>query len=144
MELEKYKKSEALKELERLSDSAKRIKYPSLKEQFFVKSNYSDKSTNELTKAIKRYLELKGCYVQRVNTTGIYSQKLKKYIYSGSTNGAADLTAVVGGKHISIEIKLGRDKLSEKQKEVKAQVEKAGGIYIVVKNFQDLYDFINE
>ncbi len=142
---EKYKKSEALKELEREFNEHKRKEHPTLPDHAFVYTKFRDDSANSLTSSIMAFLKLNGCYVQRVNTTGTWSQKLKKYIYSGSTRGAADLTAIIGkGKHVSIEIKFGQDKVSEKQKEVKAQIEAAGGIYYIARNYQEFYNWFNE
>jgi len=48
------------------------------------------------------------------------------------------------GRHISIEIKIGHDKLRPAQEKVKAEVEAAGGRYLVVRSFDDFLDQIQD
>jgi hypothetical protein len=54
----------------------------------------------------------------------------------------ADITAVVNGRHVSIEVKTGRDKPRPEQMNVKRQIEDAGGIYIFVRTFEDFLEQI--
>jgi hypothetical protein len=49
----------------------------------------------------------------------------------------ADITAVVNGRHVSIEVKAGGDKPRPEQMKVKRQIEHAGGMYIFVHSFDD-------
>jgi Holliday junction resolvase len=56
----------------------------------------------------------------------------------------ADITAVVNGKHVSIEVKTGRDKPRPEQMKVKQQIEHAGGIYIFVRTFEDFLEQIQQ
>jgi len=85
---------------------------------------------------------LNGHFAGRVNTTGVYNQKLGKYIHSGSRKGMADVTVVVNGRHVSIEVKAGKDRLRPEQLKVKQEVEMAGGVYFVVKSFDDFLEQI--
>ena len=131
----RYVKPQSLKELETLNFKAKQEKYPG--NPAVIKPSYRDDSANELTRSISAWLKLNGHFAARINTMGTYSTKLGKYIRSGSKKGMADLTAVVNGKHVSIEIKIGRDKMRPDQLRVKAEVEGAGGRYLVVHSFDD-------
>ena len=52
----------------------------------------------------------------------------------------ADLTAVISGKHVSIEVKAGKDKPRPDQLKVQAQIESAGGTYIFIHSFDDFLE----
>ncbi|HWZ21481.1 MAG TPA: hypothetical protein VNW06_02440 [Cytophagaceae bacterium] len=143
--VEKYKKSNALKELESLHFEEKKLKYPNLKEGYLVATKFRDDTSNDLTAAIITYLKLKGCFAARINCQGTYSQKLKKYIYSGSTKGLGDISAIIsGGRHLSVEIKIGKDKMSDRQEIVKMQVEASGGLFFIAKDFESFYNWFNQ
>jgi hypothetical protein len=103
---------------------------------------------NQLTSDIMDYLLEFNCAVARINTTGIYDEKLGRYRKSGSTNGVEDINctyplSVKGttiGLTIAIEVKIGKDVMSNDQKKRKQRIEIAGGIYIVAKELQQFKD----
>jgi hypothetical protein len=78
-----------------------------------IPAKYCDLKTNGLTTCVADFLRLKGAYVARVNTTGIVRKG--KYTKGGGTVGAADLNAIIAGRSVQIEIKAGKDKLSDAQ-----------------------------
>ena len=47
------------------------------------------------------------------------------------------MSITYGGINVKCEIKYGKDKQSEDQKKYQADIEAAGGIYIIVKTFHD-------
>lgn len=104
---------------------------------------FSDKTANGLTKLILAYFKMKGGFAGRVNTQGNYSEKLGKFIKSGAKRGMADITAVINGKHISVEVKIGKDKPRESQIEVKREIEQAGGVYMFVNSYDSFLMQIN-
>ena len=132
-----YRKPESIKELEKAYFEYECNKYPNFPNYARVTPIFRDDNANGLTKCIVKWLEMNGYFAGRVNTTGTYSQKLKKYIHSGSKRGMADVTAVINGRHVSIEVKVGKDKLREAQINVKREIEQAGGIYIVASSFDN-------
>jgi hypothetical protein len=103
---------------------------------------------NQLTSDIMDYLLDRNCAVARINTTGIYDEKLGRYRKSGSTNGVEDISCtypldvkgITIGLTIAIEIKIGKDKMSDDQKKRKQRIELAGGIYLVAKDLQQFKD----
>jgi len=131
----RYIKPESVKVLERMHFDAKKALHPEV--PYLVKSTFRDDTSNGLTKCITSWLKIHGHFAGRVNTTGTYNAKLGKYVHSGSRKGMADITAVVNGKHVSIEIKTGRDKMRAEQWKVKQEIEQAGGAYIVTNSFDD-------
>ena len=136
----RYIKPESVTELERLHFEQKRLRHPEV--PFLEKTKFRDDTTGELTRCILAWLRINGHFGARVNTTGIYNEKLGKYIRSGSRKGMADITSVINGKHVSIEIKTGRDRMRTDQLKVKNEVEKTGGIYIIVSSFDNFLEQI--
>ena len=96
--------------------------------------------SNGLTQSVIKFINYSGFYANRISSTGrmIDSTKGKKVWIRGNTQrGTADIHALVNSKHISIEIKIGADKMSEYQEKEKERIENAGGLYWVVKTFED-------
>ena len=138
----RYVKPASVKELERLHFERKRLNRPDL--PCHVKTIFRDDSANGLTRCITAWLQLNGHFAGRTNTQGTYNQKLGRYIHSGSKRGMADVTSVINGRHISIEIKIGRDRLRPEQLKVKQEIESAGGFYLIVRSFDDFLEQINQ
>lgn len=91
--------------------------------------------TNDLTQAIIKYLRFHGHYAVRVNTFGMFNRKTGSYRRSTTDRGTADIHACIQGRHVSIEVKSGSDRLSKQQKIIQSQVQAAGGIYLIAKDF---------
>ena len=88
-----------------------------------------------LQNAIIKYLTWRGWYANRISTTG---RKIRdKWIHGTTKKGTADLHLIIKGVHISAEVKIGADRMSEHQHLEKLRVEKAGGKYWVIKTFED-------
>jgi hypothetical protein len=108
-------------------------------------TKYSDKTANQLTTAIVDFIRLTGGYADRINNTGI--MRNGKWTRSGTRKGIADIMAgkpiQVGDRTISatvaIEVKIGKDRQSEDQKKIQAEVEKSGGFYIIARNWYQFY-----
>jgi hypothetical protein len=70
------------------------------------------------------------------------------YIPTTGTRGSADISSIVYGKSVKIEIKYGKDRQSESQKQYQASVEAAGGVYLIVRTFDDFLvwwdNFVNK
>jgi hypothetical protein len=130
-----------LKELETLQMENRKIKYPLIPDYAMPRKKLSDSTANGLTQAILSWLELNGCWATRVSSAGRYIQSQGKFIPSTTKRGTADIHAVIGGRHVSIEVKVGKDRMSEDQHKVKAAIEKAGGVWFVVRSFDDFLKF---
>jgi len=119
---------------------------------YVPKTTYTDKTANGLTKCIVHWLNLNGWQAERISTTGRYIDNSKivtdvlgnrkkigsgKYIKGSGTNGSADISATIKGRSIKIEVKIGKDRQSEAQKEYQKNIEKAGGIYIIATDFDE-------
>ncbi len=115
---------------------------------------FSDKSANDLTKAIIAYAKIKDFFAERQSSEGRYrpgkevtnvmgqKKQLPGQWLPGQGKGKADIKALIKGRLIEIEVKHGRDKLRPEQIEYKQQIERSGGVYLVVKTWEDFYQQI--
>ncbi len=53
------------------------------------------------------------------------------------TPGSADISATIKGRSVKIEVKYNKDRQSDAQKQYQEMIEKAGGVYIIAKTFDD-------
>jgi hypothetical protein len=113
---------------------------------------YTDKTANGLTRCILDFLELCDYQVERINTMGRPIDNRKQVTdvigrtktigsmtwgKSTATKGSADISATIQGKSVKIEVKIGKDRQSQDQKNYQAKIEKSGGQYWIAKNFDD-------
>ena len=116
-------------------------------------------SANSLTNAIIKFIKLKGYHASNIKVTGrmvdkrvTYTDILGhqrqigscKYIKSSMEVGSADISATIKGLTVMIEVKWGSDRQSEAQKVYQAKIEKAGGIYLIIRKFEEFYDWYYE
>jgi len=67
-----------------------------------------------------------------------------KYIPTSGTKGSADISATINGRSVKIEVKWKADRQSKDQKAYQEQVERAGGVYYIAKDFDSFYAWFNE
>lgn len=129
-----------------------KAKYPNMPDHARVIKVPTESSANSLTKAVIKWIQLHGGQAERINTMGrmidtrkvvtnvVGQQSLigsMKYIPTTGTKGSADISAVINGKAVKIEIKYGKDRQSEAQKIYEYEITKAGGIYLIVRTFDN-------
>lgn len=102
-----------------------------------VRTHFRDDTANELTKAILAHLKYTGNFGARVNTTGVYDSRSGQYRQTNARKGMADISAVIAGKPVQIEIKAGTDKPRADQLKVQAEYRAAGGLYEFVHGFSE-------
>lgn len=105
-------------------------------------SKFRDDSANGLTDCIDGWCQVHGAHFQRMNSQGQYDAKLKRWRRSGTTKGISDCLVIYNGQTINIEIKYGRDRQSEAQQAIQASIEASGGIYWLVRSFDDFLNNI--
>ena len=122
---------------------------------YITASDWNDNSANALTKCIIHFLTYSGFQAERINTMGVYregkkiqvgenSRQLKgTWTPSTSTKGSADISATIRGRSVKIEVKQ-KDKQSEVQKQYQQSIEKAGGVYMIFRNFDDFIIWYND
>lgn len=124
-------------------------KYPSMPEFGLAKTKWSDSSANALTRSVLAFINMSGYQAERINTTGMFRQGAKLKVGEGTrqmpgkwtkgtgTKGSADISATINGRSVKLEIKYGKDRQSDDQIRYQEMIEKAGGVYLIVNNFDD-------
>lgn len=111
-----------------------------LKLSIYVPKPFIINTTNGLTNSIIRYFQLHNHFAERISTQGTWDAKNKTYRHSTGTKGSADISAIVNGRSVKIEVKFGKDVLSDAQKSYAEKVRQSGALYYVAKDF---FEFIN-
>jgi hypothetical protein len=140
--------------LKQLKQAEQRKLYPNVPEYAMKPIKYEDKTANGLTRCVIEFLNLSGHMAERSSNEGRVIDNRKTYtdmvgftktigtvkrIPSSGTKGTSDIKATIGGRMVAIEVKIGKDRQSEAQKQYQERVEKAGGIYWIVKSFEDFH-----
>lgn len=146
-----YRKSDAVKELERMADAAVQQKYVSVQAKYLSPRKYRDDTANGLTKCIIDFLRLKGCQSERTSCTGRYVDNTKvftnvlgyrrqigtaKWLPTSGQRGTADISAVIRSRAVKIEVKM-KDKQSDDQRSYQEAVEAAGGCYLICHSLNE-------
>jgi len=123
--------------------------------------------TNGLTKFICNYLNWLGHHAERTNNMGtpkkktfqkfnIFTQKLVtvdngvEWAKGNGTKGSSDIKGHFRNPKYAfsipfyIEVKVGKDRLSDDQIDYGTKVSNTGALYAVVKNVDDFFDFYNK
>jgi hypothetical protein len=130
-------------------------KYGNIPDHARPNKKFSDAGANELTKSILAYFELKKWKAYRQNSEGRFIQgreytdwmgrsRQEKGMYiprSKSNKGAGDISCLIPpfGRRLEVEVKFGKDKQSPDQKSFQKEIEDMGGIYIIVKTWEDFF-----
>lgn len=130
-----YRKPEAVKELERLANEAAMFKHPT--GPHLAPRKFRDDTANGLTQCIVQYIVLCGGFATRINNQGTWRKKQNRLIPGTSRRGLADVMATYNGVSLHIEVKIGKDRQSLAQKYYQAAIERAGGVYWIVCNFNE-------
>ena len=126
-------------------------KYPSMDSRFIPLTDWKDTSANGLTKCIIFWINAMGGQAERISNQGqyragkkiqvgtgeiAYTKELKgKWTPGQGTKGTADISATIRGRSVKIEVKYGRDVQSDAQKQYQEMIERAGGVYQIVRDF---------
>ena len=137
-----------------LADMVRR--YPEIPERLLPNKPIKATKANDLTKAIIKFIQLSGGQAERISVTGrrvdlrrTFTDVLGnqrqigsvRWIKSSMQKGSADISATITGQSVKIEIKVDRDRIRPEQEIYKYQVEKAGGIYLLIHTFDEFYQW---
>src|SRR3990172_3171371 len=89
-----------------------------------------------LTNKIINHVYSSGGYAWRASSTGVYDQKAGAY-RTAAKKGVSDVLACFQGRLIAIEIKIGKDRLSDEQIGFTRNIIHAGGIAFIATSFED-------
>lgn len=151
----RFIKSNAVLELELLAYEKLKIQYPTF--PYLIAPKYTDQTSNGLTKCVIDYIIFRGFQAERINSSGRQLDSRKsstdilgnvrtigsvKWIKGSSTVGSSDISATIQGRSVKIEVKCeatGDKKQSQGQKDYQRQIEASGGIYLIVRNFEEFF-----
>lgn len=148
------KQNEHILALKKMALDALIAKYPNF--PYPPQPKYSDKTANGLTKCVIDWLRFNGWQAERINTMGmpkdntkIVSDCIGRQYKIGSiewrpttaTKGSSDISAVILGRSVKIEIKIGQDRQSPAQLAYQQSIERAGGTYYIARTFADFVEF---
>ena len=113
---------------------------------------YSDKTANGLTKCIVDFLNYSDFQAERINTMGVFRRSRRtdgtmtegQWTKGTGTPGSADISATIYGRSVKIEVKIGKDRQSEAQKNYQAMIERSGGTYIIAKDFDSFLEWLDK
>lgn len=149
------------KRFEQLYLKNKLENYPSFigRENCMPPANTKEAGANDLTRLVIDFIIFNDGQAERISSMGRYIDGTKqvtdcigrkrtigtgKYVKSTTTNGTADISATIKGRSVKIEIKWKKDTQSDNQKKYEESVNKAGGIYIIIKTFDDFVDWFDD
>jgi len=145
--------------LRQMAMERKRSKYPNVPLESLPNATYNAATANGLTKCVIDFLTFKGWQAERINSTGRHVDRRKQYtdvlgrnktvggfewIKGNGTRGTADISATIGGKSVKIEVKIKADRQSEAQKKYQQDIQAAGGIYYIAKDFDSFYTWYHK
>lgn len=120
---------------------------------------WSDRTANGLTRMIIRYLQLQGWQAERVSVQGRLVDNRKEvtnvlghrkvigsayYLPTNMRKGSADISATILGQSVKIEVKIGKDKQSHEQIMYQQEVQRAGGTYLIARDFETFVTWYRE
>jgi hypothetical protein len=136
-----YKKPEAIKGLERMADAEALRLHPTC--PALAPRKFRDDTANGLTACITTYIRLCGAFCSRLNNTGIYDHRINRYRPGTSRKGLPDILATYKGMSLMIEVKAGKDRMSDHQEKIMQEQQQSGGLYYVARNFSDFKEWFD-
>lgn len=145
-----YNDRTALAHLRQLHIEDSKVKHPSL--LYHTAPLFTASKTNDLTRCLLAFLKLKGHFVERTGNEGRVIDNRETHtdilgnlrtigsvqrVKSSGRKGTSDLKAIINGRFVAIEIKnaLTHDRQRPDQKHYQAEVEAAGGVYVICTSF---------
>lgn len=104
-------------------------------------------TANGLTQFIVNYLDWSGWHANRISSAGRFIPGANKYdggmfIPSTTKKGTADISSIIQGRAIMWEVKVGKDRASDTQLKMQANVRAAGGEYFFISTPDELFEIL--
>ena len=132
----RYHKPDSVKQLE-FEYFEYKYRNSTIPVQCRFKRSFRDDTANGLAGCIEAWAKIHGAFCCRINSEGQYDSSLKMWRKSGTTRGIADVQVTFKGKTYNLEIKIGKDRQSEVQREVEQRIKAAGGHYAIIRCYDD-------
>lgn len=100
-------------------------------------------TANCITANIIRAVNMQpGCVAYRINNVGVWDEAKQVHRRGNTEKGLPDVIASIRGRFVAIEVKAGKDRLSEDQKRRAFEIEKAGGVYFECRSTDSFLVFL--
>ena len=144
-------KSEAVKRLEADLYNNIAAQHPNVPAYAIPRQNREDGTANGLTRCIIDFIELRGWQAERITITGKPNEAKDSrgrtvgvtWTKSHMTIGTADISATIQGRSVKIEVKIGTDRQSDAQRRYQSEIERAGGLYYIARDFNEFVKWYN-
>lgn len=151
----RYVKPDSIRRFEEWERQARVAQMPDVPSSYVARLSFRDDTANGLTHCIIEFVKLHGGQAERISTEGRVIMERYKALVGGKvvdkfkprripTNGckgSADISATIDGRSVKIEVKIGRDRQSDAQKEYQRNIETAGGVYYIARDFTSFVDW---
>ena len=99
-----------------------------------------NETENDVLQAVCEYLAYKQIFFWRVNQVPVWNNDAQAFrrMPKWSRRGVPDIIAVINGRFIGIECKTKKGKQSDGQVQFQQDLEKAGGVYWVVRGIDSI------
>ncbi|MBK8225399.1 MAG: VRR-NUC domain-containing protein [Candidatus Obscuribacter sp.] len=102
-------------------------------------------TANGITANIIRAVNMQpGCVAYRINNVGVWDESKQIHRRCNTEKGLPDVIASIRGRFVAIEVKAGKDRLSEDQKRRAFEIEKAGGVYFEARSTDSFLVFLTD
>lgn len=102
-------------------------------------------TANRITANILRTVNAQpGGLAYRVNNTGIWDTEKGIFRKTNTEKGIPDIIGCLRGRSLWIEVKAGRDRLSDDQKMRKFEIERAGGLYFEARSTDSFLEWFKQ
>ena len=92
-------------------------------------------TANRITANIIRLINLQsGCVAYRINNVGVWDAAKQIHRKGATEKGIPDIIAIIRGQFWGIEVKAGKDKMSEDQLKRKFEILNAGGLFFEIRS----------
>jgi len=139
----------ALKIISRMDQIHRKEMHPS--NPYIHEVKFIEKSANDIEKAIERFAKIAGFLAERTKVQGrqmeakykdtpfgrVQTQQAK-FVTGTGRKGSSDMKLLIPNiGYVACEIKFGRDTQKKGQIKYQQDIERNGGIYIIVKTFEE-------
>lgn len=140
----------ALQVLTEMDAIDRRLKSPSIPANYIVGTKFTEKCANDVEKAIEKFALIAGFHAERTKTQGRKMEakykdtpngrltvSKEKFVTSTSRKGSSDMKIIIKGTFYATEIKFGKDTQKDDQKKYQADIERNGGVYMIIHTFEE-------
>ena len=102
-------------------------------------------TANAITAAIIRVVNMRPrCVAYRVNNVGVWDAAKGVHRGGNTEKGLPDIWCCIGGRFVVIEVKAGKDRQSVFQAHRQSEIERAGGMYLLIRSKDEFLKWFSE